>query len=300
MKLTIDPSAHDQRLDRFFRKRFPGISRNEIFRLLRTRPVRRDGKRLKPNDRIYTGDVLDFDWPDSIDTAASPLQKVNGQLTLIAQSDDYLVVYKPIGLKTIPDRAGEMSLSLLVQSAFVSEQTATFRMSPVSRLDRNTSGVVLFGRTYAGLKKYNQLMRRGQIRKYYLAIIFGTIKEEATYEIQMEKDRKKNKVEVGRGQWTHTRIKPIVTNGTKTLIEVELLTGHAHQIRALMSHLGHPIEGDPKYGRGGSFQWLAAHRLEFDGHQIYYLSSEFRDRIKEEFNYVAGENHPNTCQQFSI
>src|SRR5690606_37681356 len=102
---------------------------------------------------IYTGDVLDFDWPDSIDTAASPLQKVNGQLTLIAQSDDYLVVYKPIGLKTIPDRAGEMSLSLLVQSAFVSEQTATFRMSPVSRLDRNTSGVVLFGRTYAGLKK---------------------------------------------------------------------------------------------------------------------------------------------------
>ena len=300
MKLTIDQSAHDQRVDRYFRKRFPGISRNEIFRLLRTRPVRRDGKKLKPNDRVFEGDVLEFTWPQDLDTAAPPRQTVSGDLTVISEGDDWLVVYKPVGLKTIPDRAGEKSLSLLVQSVFSQDQTDTFRMSPISRLDRNTSGLVLFGRTYTGLQKYNELMRQGELHKYYLAIVFGTIEEAGTWRVRMEKDRLKNKVQVGRGQMTETRIKPLATNGKKSLIEIELITGHAHQIRALMQHLGHPIEGDPKYGRGGSFQWLCAHRLKFDGQEIYYLSPEYRTRLEQEFNYVAEANHPDTGRKLSI
>lgn len=300
MKLTIDQQANDQRLDRFLRKRFPKMSRSEIYRLLRTRPVKRDGKKLKENDRVFFGDELLIPWPDDVDQAPASLAIVSGDLTLVAQTKEYLVAYKPIGLKTIPDTTGEKSLSLLVQSAFASEQTDTFRISPVSRLDRNTSGLVLFGRTYASLKHYNQLMRQGQIRKFYYAIIFGTITEEKTYHVAMSKDTRTNQVSVGVGSETSTRVKPIVSNNKKTLIEIELLTGKSHQIRALMQHLGHPIEGDPKYGRGGRFQWLTAYRLEFDDQSILYLDEDFRDKLKKEFNYVARENHPDTCQQLSV
>lgn len=300
MKLTIDQSAHDQRLDRYLRKRFPGISRNEIFRLLRTRPVRREGKKLKISDRVYAGDVLELNWPETLDTAAPAKQLVSGELQVIARGEDWLVVYKPVGLKTIPDRSGEKSLSLLVQSVFADEQTDTFRMSPISRLDRNTSGLVLFGRTYSGLQKYNRLMRLGQVHKYYLAIVFGTIEEARTWQVPMKKDRTRNQVVVGQGHMTTTRIDPIVSSDDKTLIEIELITGHAHQIRALMQHIGHPIVGDPKYGRGGSHQWLCAHRLEFEHQTIHYLSPDFRQRLLEEFNYVPSPNHPDTGQQFSV
>ena len=300
MKLTIDDTAHDQRLDRFLRKRFPAIPRNEIFRLLRTRPVKRDGRRLKPSDRIYRGDELELHWPDEYDTSAAPLAKVSGRLHVIAQADDWLAVYKPPGLKTIPDQAGEKSLSLLVQSAFADQQSDTFRMSPISRLDRNTAGLVLFGRTYRGLQQLNQLMRRGEIGKYYLAVIFGTIKQDEIYQVAMTKDRSSNQVIVGRGQMTRTRVSPVISHGDKSLVEIELLTGHAHQIRALLSHLGHPIEGDPKYGRGGRRQWLCAHRLEFLDQTIYYLPPEFRRKLQEEFNYAARENHPDSGQLLSI
>lgn len=300
MKLTIDQQAHDQRLDRFLRKRFPKMARGEIYRLMRTRPVRRLGKKLKENDRVYDGDELELFWPGLDDAPEKPFEKVSGELTLAAVAPDYVVAYKPVGLKTIPDQAGEMSLSLLVQSAFADEHSDTFRISPVSRLDRNTAGLVLFGRSYHSLKRYNELMRRGQIRKFYFAIIFGTIIETSTHKVLMKKDRATNQVTVGSGVMTETLVRPIASNGKKTLVEVELITGKSHQIRALMQHLGHPIEGDPKYGRGGKFQWLWASRLEFDGLVIEYHGAEYRDKLKKEFDYVPRPNNPDTCQQLSI
>lgn len=300
MKLTIDTSADDQRLDRFIRKRFPGMSRSEIYRLLRTRPIRRDSKKLKENDRIYAGDVLDIPWPDINDEPPAKRHEVSGDLTIVASGADFLVAFKPVGLKTIPDTAGEQSLSLLVQTAYDKEQSDTFRISPLSRLDRNTAGLVLFGRSYQGLKKYNELMRSGAIRKYYYAIIFGTITETTTHHVRMQKDPQTNRVTVGSGVMTSTRITPIISNGSKTLVELELITGKSHQIRALLQSLGHPIEGDPKYGRGGAFQWLVAYRLVFEDQDIRYLPPEYLAKLKKEFNYVPGSNHSLAGQQLSI
>lgn len=299
MHIVIDKNTSGQRTDRYLRKYLPETSLGEIYKLIRRKDVRLNGERVRPETFLKEGDVLEIFLPaGKLRTGKAEGPVHHGELTVVYENAHTLVVFKPVGLKTIPDHPGELSLSGLVQTYLKALCTDMFRPSPVSRLDRNTAGLVLFAKDYEHLRHYNRLMRDGQLKKYYLALIFGTINQEGLHIVPMKKESATNTVSVDpRGYETRTILKTLCKTMDRSLLEIELLTGKSHQIRVLLAHLGNPIVGDPKYGHGGTHQRLLAYRLDFDGQRITYLDPDFGKEIEREFSHACKlhHSHPGKC-----
>jgi 23S rRNA pseudouridine955/2504/2580 synthase len=155
----------------------------------------------------------------------------------------------------------------------------TFTPSTCNRLDRNTGGIVVVAKNYTALKAANKLIRERGIKKLYLCVVKGVIKEAGEIQNFLLKDEESNKVKIIEDQeagakGVHTRYKPLAANKEYTLMEVELITGRPHQIRAHFASIGHPIVGDVKYGDKNinkifleefklKHQFLYAYRIEF-------------------------------------
>lgn len=300
MQIVIDKNSSGQRTDRYLRKYLREHSLGEIYKMIRRKDVRLNGERVKAETFLKEGDVLDIRLPEIKLTERSHIEH-HGELFVVRETAHDLVVYKPAGLKTIPDEAGERSLSGLVQTYLKALCSDTFRPSPVSRLDRNTAGLVLFAKDAEHLRRYNRLMREGSLKKYYLAMIFGTIKQEGLHVVHMHKDHTTNKVQVqADGYETRTTLRTLCRNEHFSLLEIELHTGKSHQIRALLSHLGNPIVGDPKYGRGGRQQQLFAWKLQFEQELITYLDPEVLRTIEKEFGHACTPHHSHSGQRLSV
>ena len=159
------------------------------------------------------------------------------------------------------------------------EEYQTFRPSVVNRLDRNTTGLLLFGKTLHALQELGEGIRERSIEKYYRAIVAGELKDELELKGYLLKDEALNKVsyhkeEVAGSDYIETGVKPIASKNGLTLVEIHLVTGKTHQIRLHLSSIGHPILGDMKYGDAKvnkkyyesykvNHQLLHAYRLEF-------------------------------------
>jgi 23S rRNA pseudouridine955/2504/2580 synthase len=178
--------------------------------------------------------------------------------------------------------ANQVLSSLVESGAYVPAREKTFQPSPANRLDRNTTGLVLFGKNYAAAQALAALFReREALRKYYLALLCGTLREPLELTGRIEKDEARNRsrvrsAESGEGKLIRTGIRPLASAGGYTLAEVELHTGRSHQIRAHLAEIGHPLVGDEKYGRravnarfreeyGLQAQFLHAARVRFEG-----------------------------------
>ena len=187
---------------------------------------------------------------------------------------------------------------LLDCGAVSAESLQSFRPSVCNRLDRNTSGIVAVGKTTAALQELSKMFRERTIHKYYQALVVGGLEEEKTIDGYLVKDERKNQVKifsksVQDAQRILTRYVPVGRSVEKdgrealTLLEIELITGRSHQIRAHLASTGHPVVGDPKYGNrdrnsyfartyGLRSQLLHAERIEFpvsDG-PLGYLSGK--------------------------
>ena len=122
-----------------------------------------------------------------------------------------------------------------------------------NRLDRNTSGLVLAGKSLQGLQKMSELLKERSVEKYYLTIVEGTMEKPQKLKGFLQKDEKKNQIQIydspGRDRVpVETHYEPLTGNGSYTLLRVKLITGKTHQIRGHLSSIGHPILGDIKYG----------------------------------------------------
>jgi 23S rRNA pseudouridine955/2504/2580 synthase len=177
--------------------------------------------------------------------------------------------------------AGDDSLNdwlieyLLENGEITTKSLETYRPSICNRLDRNTSGLVVCGKTLAGSRKMNELIRDRSVRKFYRTIVVGRLSDKLTIKGYLFKNEKTNKViisdkpEDDRYSYIETAYEPVKYNKDldMTLLEVELITGKTHQIRAHLSSVGHAIIGDVKYGgpkfRGINSQLLHSYRLEF-------------------------------------
>ncbi|MBQ3030609.1 MAG: RNA pseudouridine synthase, partial [Agathobacter sp.] len=182
--------------------------------------------------------------------------------------------------------ANEYLLGYMVNKGELSfEEFQTFRPSVVNRLDRNTTGLLLFGKTLNALQQLGEGIRERSIEKYYRAIVAGELKEELELKGYLLKDEKTNKVSFHKEQvegsdYIETGVKPLVSKNGLTLVEIHLVTGKTHQIRLHLSTIGHPILGDMKYGdekinkkyyesHKVNHQLLHAYRLEFpDGRVV--------------------------------
>jgi 23S rRNA pseudouridine955/2504/2580 synthase len=292
-EIIIGENEANQRLDRFLLKYLNNSTRSNIYKLLRKKVIKINGKREKENYFLQEKDKVQIFLSDEALDNLIKEEKVelvkNVNIDIVYEDDEILIVNKPKGLLTHPDKKEyKKTLSTRVQSYLRHLQTHTFKPASVNRLDQNTSGLVIFCKTYEALKKYNEMMRNREIKKYYLCIVHGKVSDEGEIKGYLTKNSKKNIVEITKnnynnnGQFIFTKYKPLEYYNNFTLLEVEILTGRPHQIRASLNLINHPIIGDTKYGgkKIGNIttQVLHAYKLII-GNRVFVKESKDIERI---------------------
>lgn len=286
VNITITENEAGQRLDRFLKKYLKRAPLSAIYKIIR-KDLKVNGKRAKEDTVLELGDELTFYMPqERFDEMAKPVKKrkAKRQFHIAYEDDNVLIVEKPWGLLTHGDSHEKKNTLMNQVCGYLQEKgdydpatERTFTPSPVNRLDRNTTGLVIFGKNAQALRLLTKLIReRDHISKYYITIVSGNFTKPITIQESLEKIGEKNTVHVvadGEGLSATTVVRPLEKGKGYSLIEVELVTGRTHQIRAHLSHKGYPLIGDSKYGDfrvnekikkfGLTTQLLHAYRLEF-------------------------------------
>ncbi|MDR0303492.1 MAG: RluA family pseudouridine synthase [Chitinispirillales bacterium] len=296
-KINISENEAPQRVDRFLCKYLNNAENSVVHRLLRKNIVRINGKRIKENAILQVGDVLGISLSQEqisqLQKEKPPVCVQKSNLNIVYEDDEILVVDKPAGLLTHPDKSEyQNTLATHVRTYLCHLCTKTFSPAPIQRLDKNTSGLVMFAKTYNSLQFYNEQMRNRKIEKKYLAIVEGRIEKSGEIKGFLEKDEKRNKVFLSQdssenSKFVHTQYVIKDVKDDFSLLEITLCTGRSHQIRVSMEYVGHPIVGDKKYNARrrseaalaasnaqSKYQLLHAYKITLASGQIFESKSE--------------------------
>lgn len=263
-KLNVPEKYNGKKLTKFILDSFPNLSQNMLYKALRQKDIKIDGTRTNKDCTIFAGsEILIY--------IADDLLCPTPNLDVVFEDDNILIINKPYCLEV----TGEESLTSIVHSKY---STCDFLPMPCHRLDRNTTGLVLFAKNEDSLNILLGKFKNHEICKKYLALVYGIPKvKKARLESYLFKDNKKSIVYISDD--FKTGYQKIITSysvldeydNNSALLEVEIETGKTHQIRAHLAHIGHPIIGDGKYGInsvnkqfGFKFQQLKAYQLKFD------------------------------------
>lgn len=295
MNITIGPNEKGQSIDKFLKKWLKDVPLSAIYRAIRKGDIRVNGKKIKDKYILEEDDKVEAKYIKS--ETKSEFIRIDHKLKVTYEDDNIIIVEKKPGILVHKGDIEEDTLSnqvlsyLFDKGDYKPENEVTFTPSPCNRLDRNTSGLVIFAKNYQALINTNQMIRERNVEKYYMTLIKGKLKD-GLYEAWIKKDEKSNKSKVYSEEETEAKnismkVKNIKTCGAYSLIEIQLLTGRSHQIRAHLSSMGHYIIGDPKYGDkelnsyfnnkfGLDYQYLYAYKLIFRNPTPYlsYLNNK--------------------------
>ncbi|MCR5703980.1 MAG: RluA family pseudouridine synthase [Eubacterium sp.] len=261
-QIEIGKNEAGQRFDKFLFKYFKEAGSGFLYKMLRKKNITLNGKKSDGKEKLEEGDVV------KIFMADETIAKFKGESTIpivpeipldiIYEDEHILIINKPSGMlsqkaKDSDISANEYILSYLVHQGKIDKnELSTFKPSICNRLDRNTSGLLVAGKTLKGLQEMAEMLQERTVQKYYLAVVHGELTEKKKITGYLYKDEKANKVSVSsnptKGSPIATEYEPIRSNKKFTLVKIHLITGKPHQIRAHLSSVGYPIVGDYKYG----------------------------------------------------
>ena len=284
-EFIIGKSESGQRADKYLGRILPGASKSFLYKMMRKKNIDLNGHKLEGNELLKENDVLKIWFSDETFQKFSVLPKSSNNeeyvyaynnlhgIKVVYEDDNIIILDKPFGILSQKASDSDVSLNewligyLLKEGKIEQKDLSFYKPSVQNRLDRNTTGLVLCAKTVKGASSLSDMIKERSVKKYYQALVLGTVSEEGTLIGYHYKDPTKNKAyiiteneylklsENDKGKYSKviTRYKPLKgiklkkSNIDASFIEVELVTGKSHQIRAHMASIGHPLINDRKY-----------------------------------------------------
>ncbi len=296
--ISITEKESSQRFDKFLQKYFAAATKSFLYKMLRKKNITLNKKKAEGNEILKAGDSIEVFFsqetfekmrrgegqPDTRTAKYEQAYRTIKGIRVLYEDEDILALDKPAGVFSQEPDGGDLSANewmigyLLHSGTMTLEDLSLFRPGVQNRLDRNTSGILLCGKSLKGAQELSRLLKERNLVKEYRSICKGVLKADLDLRGYLVKDGKTNKVTLSAraaegADPVHTTVHPLETNGKVTVLSIDLHTGKPHQIRAHLSSIGHPLLGDGKYGDPGTnlqyrnlglqYQLLHAHRILF-------------------------------------
>lgn len=297
-KFIVNTNDSGQRVDKFITKALPELPKSMMYRLIRKKDIKVNGKRCGISDKLNTGDMVTVYVKDDVSAEKKhdmSFLSCSPDIDIVYEDENVLVVNKPVGLDshsngspmtdTLIDR---IKRYLYDKKEYSPESESSFAPALCSRLDRNTCGLVTAAKNASALREINEAVRSGRVSKIYHCITAGKLPSDRDIiTAYHKKDESRNLVRISDSpidgyKPIKTGYRVLASKASLSLVEVTLYTGRTHQIRAHLAHIGAPILGDGKYGlpavnkRYAIFrQALCAYSIEFQlpsGSEMSYLN----------------------------
>ncbi len=263
-EIIVSKKYHEKKLNKVILEELSNINYPTFCKLLRKKDIKVNGKRINKDILVYENDKIQIYLPKE-------LEDVKIELDIVYEDENILVINKPANIEV----TGTNSLTELINKQYTN---CEIRPQPCHRIDRNTTGLVMFAKNEETLRILLEKFKKHEIEKHYLALVYGIPnKKEERLEAYLFKDQKKSQVYIS--DTFKKGYQKIITKYTilekrednTALLDVEIETGRTHQIRAHLSHIGYPIVGDGKYGKNEinkqfskKHQMLCSYKLKFN------------------------------------
>lgn len=273
--ITIKDNEAGQRLDKYLKRYFKYAEPSLLYKMLRKKNIVLNKNKVNGTEILNAGDIINTFFSDetfakftgelvdsytsnntNIDTtlfekAYSTLKNID----VLYEDSDFVFMSKPVGVVSQIDENNCYSINEWLIGYLLSKDEVdfkSFKPSISNRIDRNTSGIIMAAKSYAGSRFLSDSIREHRLEKYYIALCHGRVEGQVSLVGYLKKDHNTNKVTIKRSgkdsDYIQTEYKAIYSSDKYSLLKVKLITGKSHQIRAHLSSIGHPLVGDLKYG----------------------------------------------------
>lgn len=303
-EIIVSANEAGQRIDKLLAKYLSEAPKSFIYKMLRKKNIVLNGKKADGSEKLkFEDSVKLFLSDETIEKFTKKIEMPQVKddkvtIDILYEDSNIILINKPVGMLSQKARPEDVSLVehlityLLERGSITKEELALFRPSVCNRLDRNTSGIVVAGKSLIGLQMMGKLLKDRSLKKYYRCLVLGEVKKDSYIKGYLFKDEKTNKVTVsnvpsGDASPIETSYQVLASNGRYTLLEVHLITGRTHQIRAHLASIGHPIAGDYKYGnRTANERLKSEYKLT---HQLLHAYRLEMPKLTGEFENLSNQ-----------